>query len=428
MLGTSSLVRLCNSLSFRLQLLAVVLSMVGIVFGIRDYVHINEQFGAEKGTIFFNDLLTQMAIAAIFNIFAALIIYRIATKPIRILCEIMRGLARGTLDVSIPYADQGNEIGSMARKVLVFKQNAIDKRDLEEQQRRQAAQKEELEKRRLMETLANDLEVAILSIVEIVASAAEDLKVNAKNLSSIAEKTSQQSISVTNATQETSVSVQTVTTTIEELSRSINAINRQVSHSADISREAVAEVKNADATISSLSDAAAQIGDVIRLIQDIARQTNLLALNATIEAARAGAAGKGFSVVANEVKNLASQTAQATEEIAKKITTMQKVSTDSVTAIRGIGKTIDQTNEIAAGISSATQQQTHSAEEISRNVHLASSGTDKIAFNIALMTKEAQEARGAADEVLQDSHKLFQQSARLKSEIQLFVEKIRQTT
>jgi methyl-accepting chemotaxis protein len=422
--STSSIERLMHSLSFRLQFITVFLSLVGVFFGVRSYMHIQEHFGAENSAESFSDLIWQIGIASLFNILSAVIIYNIVTKPVRNLGEVMRAVTTGQLDLEVPYTDQVTEIGGMARKVAIFRQNAIDKKNLERQQDELAVKAEE-EKKQIMKKLAEDFEATILSVVGIVADAANDMEENAKNLFVMADKTSEQSAAVASATEQTSVSVQTVAAAVEELSASIGEINYQVIQSRNISNEAVIEVHRADKTISSLSQAAEQIGDVVKLIKQIAGQTNLLALNAAIEAARAGDAGKGFAVVASEVKALASQTAQATEEIAKKITTVQNVSLESVAAIRGIGKTIEETNTITTSISVSIQQQTEAAHEISRNVQQASIGTGKISASIIDVSKDATESHRAADEVLKDSGKLLQQAGRLQSEIKTFIEKIR---
>jgi methyl-accepting chemotaxis protein len=420
-----SLIRLVSSLSFRLQLMTVILSLVGVFFGVRDYMHVYEEFGDAGSQTTLHDLMLQIGIALLFNITSAFVIYYIVTSPVRAISNVMRGLAEGNLEIDVPYVKQSTEIGSMARKVAIFKQNAVDKKNLEEQQKIQSLKTAE-EGKRVREKLAKDFEDTVLSVVEIVANAAGDMQANAKNLSVMADKTSEQSSTVAAATEQTSASVQTVAAAVEQLSASIGEINHKVTESSQINSEAVEEVRRADTTISTLSEAAVQIGDVIKLIQDIAGQTNLLALNATIEAARAGDAGKGFAVVASEVKNLANQTANATEEIAQKIATVQNVSTESVKAIREIGKTIERTSEIATSISSAVQQQTAAAREISNNVQQASVGTGKISDSIMEVTKEAALSRTAANEVLEDSNKLFQQSERLQTEIQSFLGNMRQ--
>jgi methyl-accepting chemotaxis protein len=423
--GTSVIVRLLSSLSFRLQFMTVFLSLVGLSFGIRNFLHLREQFGDERSLTAFHDLLLQAGIALFLNIIAAFIIYRIATSPIRMLSEVMRALTEGSLDINVPYIEQTTEIGNMARKVSIFKQNAIDKKDLEQQQHIQAIKASE-EKKSMMEKLACDFEEAISSIVDIVASSAEDMKANAKNLSAMADQTNEQSSTVAAATAQTSASVQTVTLAAEQLSASIGEINHQVAESTRMSDEAVIEVRHADTTVSILSEAATQIGDVVKLIHDIASQTNLLALNATIEAARAGEAGKGFAVVASEVKNLASQTGRATEEIAKKIATVQSVSTETVSAIRSIGKTIEKNCEIAGAISTAIRQQTSATSKISKNVEQTAIDTGKISSSIVNVTLAATKSRAAANEVLNDSTKLSQQAERLRSEIHSFLNKVRQ--
>jgi len=350
--------------------MTIVLSLVGLFFGIKAYLHIEETFGDEKSVRFLSDLYWQIGIAVLFNTACAYFILTVVTKPISTIVEVMRSLTEGDLTVSVPYIKQQTEIGSMARKVEIFKQNAIDKKKLEDEQKSLTI-KTEQEKKQMMEKLASDFEGSVLSVVDDVTAAAEEMQANANSLVTTANKTSEQSATVAAATEQTSANVQTVAAAMNQLSASINDINQQVSESAQINTEAVSEVRHADETISTLSEAATQIGDVVKLIQAIAGQTNLLALNATIEAARAGDAGKGFAVVASEVKNLASQTGHATEEIARKIATVQNVSAETVAAIRVIGKTIDRTAQITTTISTATQQQAEAAREISRNVQQA---------------------------------------------------------
>lgn len=353
------------------------------------------------------------------------LIGRSISKPIQTLNEAMQQLASGDTTGHIGMDERRDEIGDMAKTVKVFQENARQVEKLKAEQaemERRAA----IEKKQAMEKMANDFEQSVGQIVNIVASAATQLQSNAKHLSEMADQTNRQSAAVAAATEEASSSVSTVASATEELSASIGEINRQVTESSRVAQDAVSEVKKTDDTVSTLSEAAAQIGDVVKLIQDIAEQTNLLALNATIEAARAGEAGKGFAVVASEVKNLATQTARATEEISKKIVTVQSVSNDSVTAIRGIGKTIEHISEITGAIAGAIHEQTAATKEISNNVQQASAGTNEVSSNIVNVTHAAAESRGAADEVLQASNELSKQAERLRSEIKAFMSKVRQ--
>ncbi len=426
MFGTESkIVRLLSSLSFRLQAITITLSLVGVFFGVRSYLNVLNQFGEEEALPFFHDLLTQVGFALFFNIIAAVIIYRIATSPVRALCEVMRVLTEGKLEIEVPYVEKGTEIGSMSRKVAIFKQNALDKEELERQQKLQESKAKE-EKLCTMERLADDFEKAVSSVVEIVATSAVDMQSNAKNLSQMSDQTSEQSSAVFSATEQTSSNVETVVSSVEQLSASIGEINSQVLESTRISTEAVDKVRCADETVSTLSEAAQQIGDVVKLIQAIAEQTNLLALNATIEAARAGEAGKGFAVVASEVKNLAKQTGQATEEIAQKITTVQNVSTEAVEAIKSIGEIIDQTSEIVKTISNSIHQQNEATEEISRNIQQVFTGTQEVSSSILNVTNVASQSRTSANEVLEDSNKMLHQSELMRTEINSFLNKVRQ--
>jgi methyl-accepting chemotaxis protein len=361
----------------------------------------------------------------IIAIFAAALVGRSISKPVQALNGVMQQLASGDTSGDIGMENRRDEIGDMARTVKIFQENAREVERLKKEQI-EKDEKAAAEKKQVMEKIANDFESSVGQIVGSVASASTQLQANAKNLSEMADQTSAQSSTVAAATEQSSASVQTVASAAEELSASIGEINHQVVESTRVAQEAVAEIKKTDATVSTLSDATAQIGDVVKLIQDIAGQTNLLALNATIEAARAGEAGKGFAVVASEVKALATQTAHATEEISKKIVTVQNVSMEAANAIRAIGKTIERISEISGIISNSVQQQTAATKEISCNVQQASAGTGEVSRSIVSVTNAATESRGAANEVLHASEELSKQSEFLRKEIQMFLQKVRQ--
>ena len=347
--------------------------------------------------------------------------------PVKKITEVMRALAEGNLKIMVPYQNRKDEIGNMAGAVLIFKQNAEQVEKLKHEQveaEKRAAQ----EKKAAMEKLGNDFEESVGHIVSAVASSASQMQANASNLNELSEQTSCLSTTVASATEEASANVQTVASASEELTASIGEISRQVVESARITQNAVNEVKKTDETVTIMVDAASQIGDVVRLIQEIAEQTNLLALNATIEAARAGDAGKGFAVVASEVKNLANQTARATEEISKKIVMVQNVSSEVVAAIRTIGSTIEQINIISSDISQAVQQQASATQEITNNVMQASAGTNQVSSSIVSVTKAATESQKSANEVLISAGDLTKQSGILRNEIQSFLRNIRSGT
>jgi methyl-accepting chemotaxis protein len=193
-----------------------------------------------------------------------------------------------------------------------------------------------------------------------------------------------------------------------------------------VARSAVEEVSRTGQTVEGLAQAAEKIGGIVQLINEIASQTNLLALNATIEAARAGDAGKGFAVVASEVKNLATQTAKATEEISSQIGSMQTVTQDAVGAMQKIRSTIDRVNEIASAIASAVEEQSAATKEISGNAQQASQGTDEVTRNITGVSQAAADAGHAASQVLSASSDLSRQSETLRNQVDGFIRRIRE--
>ena len=203
------------------------------------------------------------------------------------------------------------------------------------------------------------------------------------------------------------------------------APTRLPAQSATVAAGAVEEANRADGMIQSLVQAAQKIGEVVELITSIADQTNLLALNATIEAARAGDAGKGFAVVAAEVKNLANQTAKATEEIGSQIGGIQTATKDSVAAIKSIGKVIGEINQISSAIAAAVEEQGAATKEIARNVEQASAGTKDVSSNIAGVTQAASETGQASGQIHQAAQELSQQSSALKDVVEKFLADVR---
>jgi methyl-accepting chemotaxis protein len=251
------------------------------------------------------------------------------------------------------------------------------------------------------------------------------MQMTAQGMSSTADQSNALVGMVASAAEETSVNVQTVSAGTEQLSSSIAEIGRQVVTSAEIARKAVAEAGATDTTMQGLADNASRISIVVDLIQVIAKQTNLLALNATIEAARAGEAGRGFAIVASEVKSLASQTAKATDEIRAQIARMQDVTTSAVSAIRNIGQTIGEINNVTTAIAAAVEEQGAATREIARNIQHAAGGTTEVSGNIAGVSAASAEAGTAAADVLNASAALRREAEGLRGEIDAFLSNIR---
>ncbi|HEY1382774.1 MAG TPA: methyl-accepting chemotaxis protein, partial [Dongiaceae bacterium] len=287
---------------------------------------------------------------------------RAIARPVAALCAVMKELTNGNKAVAVPNTIQKDEVGDMARAVLVFKESMLEADRLRAEQE-ETKRRAETERRRAMLELANQFEASVGTVVDGVTSAASELEATAQNLTATAEETSRQATAVSAASEETTHNVQTVAAATEELSASIREIGSQVTESGRIVSGAVQQANDSNAKVRMLADAAEKIGVVVTLINEIAGQTNLLALNATIEAARAGEAGKGFAVVASEVKNLATQTARATEDISSQVRTIQDATEVSVQAIGGIAQTIHRVNDISVAIAGAIEEQGAATQE-----------------------------------------------------------------
>jgi len=267
--------------------------------------------------------------------------------------------------------DHGSYLGPMVSWELVTEKRAIEKREKE-----------------TTENLKNTIDVILKNSQQLTKSS-EDLSKVAQDMSNNSEETSHQASVVASASEEVSSNVATVATSAEEMSASIREISKNTSEAASVATNAVRVAKETTTTVNNLGSSSQEIGKVIKVITSIAQQTNLLALNATIEAARAGDAGKGFAVVANEVKELAKQTAKATEDISRKIETIQNDTNNAVKAIDEIGSIIDQINDIQNSIASAVEEQTATTNEIARNAGEAAKGSTEIAQNIAHVSEGA---------------------------------------
>jgi len=370
--------------------------------------------------------MTIMATLAILiaSVIGAFISLSQVAAPLKRIAKAMSSLSNGKLDIDVPFTKRTDEVGEMAQAVLIFKKSALRNQELEAQQEERERRAEE-ERRSAMIQMADRFELSIGKIVETVTSAATELQSSAAQMSSTATETSSQASTVAAAAEEASTNVETVAAATEELTSSELEISRQVQQSSKVADQAANQADQTKDTVENMMQEVSKIGTIISLIQEIAEQTNLLALNATIEAARAGDTGKGFAVVASEVKNLATQTAKATEEISNQINQVQTVTHTTADAIHEIGETITEIDQIANSIAAAVEEQTAATSEISRNVSEASVGTSQVTSNIQTVEQAAGETGSAASEIDQASSELSQQAETLREEVQSFLDKVR---
>ena len=377
---------------------------------------------------FHRTLSETLAVTLVASVLLGLIGFRLVSRIAKGLDDIGTAtgrIAKGDLATQVGGTERRDEVGTLARSVETLRLSALE---AEELRRRHATLEHEAEqtRRAAMLRLADEFESTVGGLVQSVAESAGQLTHTSSAMSGGAEQTTRLMDGAARAAETTSGNVQAVAGATEELAASIREIAQQIAESTTGSARAVEDVRRTYALIEQLDGVARRTVEVVDLIRSIAAQTNLLALNATIEAARAGEAGKGFAVVASEVKNLANQTAKATDDVQAQIAAMTDATSSVVVAMRGVGGAIETVNTVASSISAAIEEQGAATRDISQNVNEAAQGVSSVSDSLTLVCSHATATGQASAEVAAAARAVGERADRMLTEVSAFVARIRQ--
>ncbi|AWU93469.1 methyl-accepting chemotaxis protein [Azospirillum ramasamyi] len=377
---------------------------------------------------FHRTLSETLAVTLVASVLLGLIGFRLVSRIAKGLDDIGTAtgrIAKGDLATQVGGTERRDEVGTVARSVETLRLSALE---AEELRRRHATLEHEAEqtRRAAMLRLADEFESTVGGLVQSVAESAGQLTHTSSAMSGGAEQTTRLMDGAARAAETTSGNVQAVAGATEELAASIREIAQQIAESTTGSARAVEDVRRTYALIEQLDGVARRTVEVVDLIRSIAAQTNLLALNATIEAARAGEAGKGFAVVASEVKNLANQTAKATDDVQAQIAAMTDATSSVVVAMRGVGGAIETVNTVASSISAAIEEQGAATRDISQNVNEAAQGVSSVSDSLTLVCSHAFATGQASAEVAAAARAVGERADRMLTEVSAFVARIRQ--
>jgi methyl-accepting chemotaxis protein len=372
-----------------------------------------------------HNILLELVSIVVNVVIILMVVSKVATHVLNRLNLCMTDLAGGDTSVEVPYKDRTDEIGAMAHSVQVFKENSLAVTQLHD---REATEKELQDRRQqAVDEMVQNFSGSVTGVLKGLTQATETMSEHSNKMMRTSHDTHDLANTVATAADAMNQNTQGVSSAAGGLAEAIVRIRDEMSDAAQTADAAVAQAHATNQLIQGLSEDARKVGDVVALINDIAEQTNLLALNATIEAARAGDAGKGFAVVASEVKNLANQTARATDDISSQIDAIQGSTSRSVTAIGEIGETIAKLNAAASEVAREMEVQGNATSDMARNIEDAAGSSAEIAGSIQQVRDAADATGNAAEDVMSTSNSLRDETDLLRHEVENFLDAIQDT-